>query len=244
MTDQPDPAARILAAVEVALGDQLTTTARAQALDHIRSILTEQAATAEAELAKLRAVSRGYCPHCGRGDCAPRLEDWERERQRAEHAEAERDELREEYQRQSAANAAYRLQIDELIRRNSEYADRAITNGQRAEHAEAERDELRTEITATVARLADMAKSRAEQDGAELVRLRERAEQAEAAIARVRALHRPVEGLGYGPDDDDTPGAYGDIAQVCSSCGTSGEHGVRWPCPTIAALNPPKETQP
>jgi hypothetical protein len=73
----------------------------------------------------------------------------------------------------------------------------------RAEQAEAERDELRGEIAATVARLADMAKIRADQDGAELVRLRarvaeleardtpgwrNRAERAEAAIARVRRL--------------------------------------------------------
>lgn len=239
MIDQPDTAARILAAVENALGDQLTPTAHAEALDSIRRILADQPAPApltlprdqvaavrdicnrllgtapaavapspkapqsqdaeltrlRTELAALRQVARGYCPECGRGDCAPTVHDWERQRQRAEQAEAERD-------------------------------------------------ELRGEITTALARLADMAKSRAEQDGAELVRLRERAEQAEAAIARVRALHRPVEGLGYGPDDDDTPGAYGDIAQVCSSCGTSGEHGVRWPCPTIAALNPPKETQP
>lgn len=194
MIDQPDTAARILAAVENALGDQLTPTAHAEALDSIRRILADQPAPApltlprdqvaavrdicnrllgtapaavapspkapqsqdaeltrlRAELATLRAVARGYCPHCGRGDCAPTVHDWEAERQRAE--------------------------------------------------------------------------------------------QAEAAIDRVRALHRPVEGLGYGSDDD--PGAYGDIAQVCSSCGTSGEHGVRWPCPTIAALNPPKETQP
>lgn len=160
MIDQPDTAARILTAVEAALGDQLTTTAHVQALDHIRRILgdepapdavapspkapqsqdgendrlraklaayqsiqrqtcdtiDEQAAEIarlradlsrlpatmheaerlRAELAALRAVSRGYCPHCGRGDCAPRLEDWEAERQRAEHAEAAIERVREE----------------------------------------------------------------------------------------------------------------------------------------------------
>jgi hypothetical protein len=42
-------------------------------------------------------------------------------------------ELQEMYRQQSAANAAYRLQIDELIRRNSEYANRGISNGQRAD---------------------------------------------------------------------------------------------------------------
>lgn len=35
----------------------------------------------------LRAVARGYCPDCGRGDAAPTVEDWEQQRQRAEDAE-------------------------------------------------------------------------------------------------------------------------------------------------------------
>ena len=47
--------------------------------------------------------------------------------------DAEMEQLREMYGQQSQANAAYRLQIDDLIRRNSEYADRAITNGKRAD---------------------------------------------------------------------------------------------------------------
>lgn len=51
--------------------------------------------------------------------------------------DTELQQLREMYSQQSAANAAYRLQIDELIRRNSEYADRAIANGERAEQTEA-----------------------------------------------------------------------------------------------------------
>ncbi|MGW5582845.1 DUF6085 family protein [Streptomyces sp. NPDC003857] len=38
-------------------------------------------------LAALRAVSRGYCPACGRGDAAPTVEDWEQQRQRADQAE-------------------------------------------------------------------------------------------------------------------------------------------------------------
>lgn len=41
----------------------------------------------------LRAVARGYCPACGRGDAAPTVQDWEQQRQRAERAEAERDHL-------------------------------------------------------------------------------------------------------------------------------------------------------
>jgi hypothetical protein len=68
---------------------------------------------------------------------------------------------------------------------------------------------------------------------------REQAARAEAAIARVRAIHQPTEGLGYDSDEDDTPGSYGDIAQACTTCGTSGEYGIRWPCPTIRALDEP-----
>ena len=40
------------------------------------------------QLDALRQVARGYCPDCGRGDAAPHVEDWERERKRAEKAEA------------------------------------------------------------------------------------------------------------------------------------------------------------
>lgn len=62
--------------------------------------------------------------------------------------------------------------------------------------------------------------------------------EAQAAIERVRALHQPdPDGRsGYQPDDDDTPGAYGDIAQACKECGSS-DLAVRWPCPTILALD-------
>jgi hypothetical protein len=40
------------------------------------------------ELAALRQVARGYCPHCGRGDATPTVEDWEQQKQRADDAEA------------------------------------------------------------------------------------------------------------------------------------------------------------
>jgi hypothetical protein len=39
-------------------------------------------------LAALRAVARGYCPACGRGDAAPGVEDWEQQKRRADEAEA------------------------------------------------------------------------------------------------------------------------------------------------------------
>ncbi|MEU8469543.1 hypothetical protein AB0F30_16740 [Streptomyces sp. NPDC029006] len=54
-------------------------------LDHLTSDQYDALCT---ELAALREVARGYCPHCGRGDAAPTVTDWEAERQRAEQAEA------------------------------------------------------------------------------------------------------------------------------------------------------------
>jgi hypothetical protein len=51
-------------------------------LDHLTS---DQYDTLCNELAALRAVARGYCPQCGRGDAAPTVTDWERDRKRAEH---------------------------------------------------------------------------------------------------------------------------------------------------------------
>lgn len=38
-------------------------------------------------LAALRAVARGYCPHCGRGDATPPVEAYEEQRARAQRAE-------------------------------------------------------------------------------------------------------------------------------------------------------------
>ncbi|WP_225840286.1 hypothetical protein [Streptomyces sp. NK08204] len=59
---------------------------------------TTRSARAEAELARLRQVARGYCPACGRGDAAPTVQDWEQQRQRADHLTTEitalRDDLR------------------------------------------------------------------------------------------------------------------------------------------------------
>jgi hypothetical protein len=67
-----------------------------------------------------------------------------------------------------------------------------------------------------------------------------RAEQAEAKLERVRALHFPARGgrSGWNPDDDDTPGAYGHISSACEECGSQ-DLAVRWPCPTIQALETP-----
>lgn len=54
-------------------------------LDHLTS---DQYDALCNELAALRAVARGYCPACGRGDAAPTVADWEQQRQRADQAEA------------------------------------------------------------------------------------------------------------------------------------------------------------
>ncbi|MET7429591.1 hypothetical protein ABZT16_11415 [Streptomyces flaveolus] len=62
-------------------------TVRQNAHERAAAVLAELKPELDA-LAALRAVARGYCPHCGRGDAAPSVTDWERERQRAEAAEA------------------------------------------------------------------------------------------------------------------------------------------------------------
>jgi len=48
------------------------------------------------DLAALRQVARGYCPACGRGDCAPTVADWEQQRKRADQAEARAERLARE----------------------------------------------------------------------------------------------------------------------------------------------------
>jgi hypothetical protein len=53
-------------------------------LDHLTSDQYDQLCN---QLEALRAVARGYCPHCGRGDAAPTVDDWQRERRRADEAE-------------------------------------------------------------------------------------------------------------------------------------------------------------
>lgn len=56
--------------------------------------------------------------------------------------------------------------------------------------------------------------------------VRERAEQAEAAIARVRALHRKA--------------SHGDMCVYCAPVQRIG-YDATWPCDTIRALDEPKE---
>lgn len=65
--------------------------------------MNEQAVTNAKQLAALREVARGYCPACGRGDCAPTADQWYKQRQRADRAEAE---LRQYTEADSADAAA------------------------------------------------------------------------------------------------------------------------------------------
>ena len=112
---------------------------------------------AEAELAALRAVARGYCPACGRGDAAPTVQDWEQQKQRAD-------------------------QTEEILRIAHDTSNKAEVERSRLEIANRALNTAATEAM-------------------------ERAETAEAAIARVRALHSNQNGIcGWckGPDDRNT----------------------------------------
>ena len=57
-----------------------------------------------------------------------------------------------------------------------------------------------------------------------------------AADRKILAMHQPVEGVGFDPDDDDTPGAYGTVSSACSCCGTPDEYAARFPCGTVRAI--------
>ena len=59
----------------------------------------------------------------------------------------------------------------------------------------------------------------------------ERMEALEAALEKVLELHQPVtDGMGFTED------GYGGISPACSSCGTSDEYAVPYPCPTVTAF--------
>jgi hypothetical protein len=121
MTDQPRD--------EPSRYDQLDPIGRALVDDYDVIDLAAMLVKAQDELAALRAVARGYCPECGRGDCAPTVDDWEQQKQRADRAEAE---LRQHTEADSADAAA------------GSYA-------MRAETAERERDEARQHAAAIAA---------------------------------------------------------------------------------------------
>jgi hypothetical protein len=73
--------------------DRLDPIARALVDDYDAIDLADMLVTAKNQLAELRAVARGYCPACGRGDAAPTVDDWEQQKQRADQFAVTLDEV-------------------------------------------------------------------------------------------------------------------------------------------------------
>ena len=94
----------------------------------------------------------------------------------------------------------------QAVRMAAQYAERAIENGERADRAEQLAADLRTQV----------------------ITEQKAAEQAEAAIERVRALHAPGRDWSWKPFGCEHHGAH---AQPCAHC------GVCSPCPTLPALD-------
>ncbi|MFC5992899.1 hypothetical protein ACFQE5_01590 [Pseudonocardia hispaniensis] len=60
-----------------------------------------------------------------------------------------------------------------------------------------------------------------------------------AEVTRLRSQRRAVLALhrDAGPSEGyDSSGRYTDLPRCCDTCGTHGEYGVPWPCPTARAL--------
>lgn len=56
-----------------------------------------------------------------------------------------------------------------------------------------------------------------------------------ARIAEAAKLHQNAgPSQGY---DSRFRGGYGMLGDCCAACGSHGEYGVEWPCPTVAALD-------
>ncbi|WP_060887649.1 hypothetical protein [Streptomyces caniscabiei] len=78
-------------------------------LDHLTSDQYDQLCN---QLDALRAVARGYCPQCGRGDAAPTLADWEQQKQRADSAEEFSRRALEQRQEMAAERYAWQQRGD------------------------------------------------------------------------------------------------------------------------------------
>ena len=62
-----------------------------------------------------------------------------------------------------------------------------------------------------------------------------------AALRAVLDLHRDAgHSQGFFPGDRD----YGERDHCCGTCGTHGEYGVEWPCPTVQAVADALEVEP
>jgi hypothetical protein len=124
------------------------------------------------QLEALQAVARGYCPACGRGDAGPTVEDWERERQRADEAERRLRNIANGHPRADSIQA----EIGEMIAQTHEL-----------------RDQLRAAETALARQAQEMATWRATAntlDAGGPGTPRSRAEQAEQQRDQLAALVR------------------------------------------------------
>jgi hypothetical protein len=100
----------------------------------------------ETELAALRQVARGYCPACGRGDAAPTVADWERERQRAEEAEGHLAHLQATSEAAGIVLDRTAAERDALGREADRLRTDWVAQQERAEHAEAAIERARTAL--------------------------------------------------------------------------------------------------
>lgn len=103
MTEKPAPSGDLRDQIREALTREHYRRAR----ERIEASPEEHcAAFADAVLPIIEGLpNRGYCEHCGRGDCAPTAEQYHQLTQRAEQAERERDEYRERFTNQITAGS-------------------------------------------------------------------------------------------------------------------------------------------
>ena len=92
---------------------------------------------------------------------------------------------------------------------------------------------VRAERDAALARIAELEKMLENYTREYPIECNKRVK-AEARIAEAAKLHRNAgPSQGY---DSRFRGGYGMLGDCCASCGSHGEYGVEWPCPTAVAL--------
>lgn len=174
----------------------------------------------EAELAALRAVARGYCPACGRGDAAPTVTDWEQQRKRADEAEQQRDRYKTAWYsaRNGRESRRHELAVAGVA---YEHADQQyVQQRQRADQAE----ELLS--------IAHDTSNRAETERARAVQHAEQAQyRLRLAHQARRAKEQQLDGIrralcDVGAIQDDDPYSHADLEDVIRQA---------FPPPTLAA---------
>lgn len=158
-------AEQISAAVECAIGLNINC-GGATGVHRVRDAVLVAIEPELTALAALRKVARGYCPECGRGDAAPTVADWEQQKLRADQVE---ELLRIAHDTSNRAETE-RARLAAEVQRLGEWC-RAMS--ERAANAEDERDRYHRELTV---------------NETDRVAAASRASDAEATIARVRAL--------------------------------------------------------